>query len=334
MNKKHYLILGFSLILFFSFNLYFYTKSFDVLVSGIKNVRIIPKKYPSVLSFGDVMFDRGVRNIIENRGRDPFEYIKRDKDLIKNFDIVVANLEGPIVEMDRSKCQQKAYNFQFSSTTPELLKSVGINMVNIANNHSYDCYKIGYDSTKQYLEKAGIDYVGDVALEKSYEVKKLDGKNIAFVGIDESVQRIPVSSFYSLIKKLDMENDFVVVNVHWGTEYELNATDTQTAIAHNLVDNGADVVFGSHPHVAQPIEVYKNKVIFYSLGNFVFDQNFGDTMVGLGAGVEFREEKSVFTIFPFNIKLFAPEFMTGEEKDAFCQKYLSGYSHVGCEFSL
>ncbi len=303
-------------------------------VNEIKVFIFFEKLYPSVLNFGDVMFDRGVRNIIENRGRDPLEYIKKDLNLLKGYDVFVVNLEGPIVTMDRGLCQQKAYNFQFASDTPDRLKSIGVNMVTIANNHTYDCLKVGFESTKQNLIKAGIEYMGDSDVEKSYVVKEIDGKKIAFVGIDETVQTISLSEFYPLIKKLDAENDLVVVNIHWGTEYKLTSNENQKAIARRLVDSGADVIFGHHPHVIEEVEVYKGRAIFYSLGNFVFDQNFGDTTVGLGVGVEFREDKTVFKLFPFNIKIFAPDLMKGQERENFCVKYLSGLKNKNCSFSI
>jgi poly-gamma-glutamate synthesis protein (capsule biosynthesis protein) len=295
-------------------------------IKGDKSIKII--------NFGDVMFDRGVRNIMENKGRDPFEYVKRDLNLLKDFDFIIANLEGPIVEMNRKKCQQKAYNFQFASTTPNLLKSIGINMVNIANNHSFDCYRVGFESTKKYLQNANIDYIGDVGPEKSFIVKEVYGKKIAFIGIDYTVFMYPIADFYPIIKKLDSENDFVVVNIHWGTEYLLKETKTQEGIAHKLIDNGADVVFGHHPHVVEPIKVYKNKPIFYSLGNFVFDQTGKDQTVGIGGAVYMEDSVFKIEVLPYNIKVFAPEFMKGDEKQQFCQKFLKDFENKDCSFSL
>lgn len=303
------------------------------LVREVQEVFASPETV-SVLSFGDVMFDRGVRNIIEKRGRDPFEYIKNDLSDIKKFDVVIANLEGPIVEMNRKDCQQKAYNFQFASNTPERLKSIGVTMVTIANNHSYDCYLVGFERTKTYLRSAGIEYIGDTPVEKSFVIKTIHDKKVVFVGIDQTLSSAKLPTFYELVKRLKIENDYVIVHIHWGTEYELKETAVQKNIAHRLIDSGADVIFGHHPHVPEPIEVYKGKVVFYSLGNFVFDQVGEYQTQGFGAGVEFKENETVFSIFPYRIKSFAPDFLKGSEKESFCKKYVQSGNSTGCVFSV
>lgn len=319
-----YLISAILVIIVFIF------RSFSIL----HNETAVQKPLVSIINFGDVMFDRGVRNIIDNKGRDPLQYFKTELGALGTHDIFIANLEGPIVEMDRSLCQQKAYNFQFPYNTTERLKSIGINMVNMANNHSYDCYSKGYLSTMKSLSNAGIDYIGDKELNKSFVVKTINGKKVAFIGMDETVEPTPISSFYPLVKKLKSENDYVIVDIHWGTEYYLGHTALQESIAHSLINNGADVIFGGHPHVVEPMEIYKGGVVFYSEGNFVFDQDFDDTTVGLGAKVEFFENKKVFTLYPFNIRSFAPDLMKGSELGAFCEKYLKSVEHVGCSFEL
>ncbi len=296
-----------------------------IVVKPLKDTFFVKKDTVSVINFGDVM---------ENRHRDPFEYIEQDIHILKSYNVVIANLEGPIVEMNRSLCQLKAYNFQFASTTPRLLKSIGINIVNIANNHSNGCFRAGLTSTKKYLTEAGIDYIGDNILNKSFVIKTIAQKKVAFIGIDQTIAPIPVSSFYPLIKKLKLENDYVIVNIHWGTEYSLTETPIQTEIAHALIDNGADVIFGGHPHVIEPIKIYKGKVIFYSLGNFVFDQTDPETIQGIGAGVEFRDDKTIFNIFPYILKSFAPQFLKDNEKNLFCEKYLKDIHHRNCSFVL
>lgn len=311
-----------------------YSKA-DIVVNVKRDVFPEPvKETISVLSFGDVMFDRGVRNIIENRDRDPFEHIKREGAFISEFDVVIANLEGPIVEMPRSECQQKAYNFQFASDTPERLKSVGITMVTLANNHSYDCFRQGFVSTQKYLQEAGIDYIGSLKQEESFVIKTIHDKKVAFVGLDQTISPGRIAESYPLVKKLKAENDYVVVHIHWGNEYELVESVTQKKIAHALVDNGADVIFGHHPHVTQPVEVYNGKVIFYSLGNFVFDQTGEHQTQGIGASVEFTDTENIFAIYPYKIKTFAPDFLEGEGKEMFCNKFLQKLGHVGCSFVI
>jgi poly-gamma-glutamate synthesis protein (capsule biosynthesis protein) len=114
----------------------------------------------------------------------------------------------------------------------------------------------------------------------------------------------------------------------------LSANENQIEIAHRLVDSGADVIFGHHPHVVQNMEVYKGRAIFYSLGNFVFDQNFGDTTVGLGVKVEFKEKETIFELFPLNIKVFAPDLMKGEEREKFCKKFLGQIPNKDCRFEI
>ena len=184
------------------------------------------------------------------------------------------------------------------------------------------------------MKEAGIDYIGDRNLEKSYVIKTINNKVVAFVGIDGLTAPIPVAEFYPLIEKLKKEVDFVVVDIHWGTEYLLTADPNQIAIAHKLIDSGVDVIFGHHPHVVEGVEIYKGKAIFYSLGNFVFDQDFGDTTTGLGVGATFENKKTTFALFPYTIRLFAPDFLVGDEKGVFCKVFLENVDHKGCAFTL
>lgn len=293
----------------------------------------VKKEYPSFLAFGDIMFDRGVRNVVR-KGVDPFENIKQNRSILQKYKLVMANLEGPIIETDRIYCQQKAYSFQFPTDTAVRIKEAGIHMVSIANNHSFDCFQKGVDSTENFLNKSGVSYIGEANLDRSFTIKTIAEKKVAFVGIDQTIMPVPLSKFYPLIKRLKLENDYVVVFMHWGTEYLLTADSRQTDIGHKLIDNGADIVFGSHPHVVEPVEVYKNRPIFYSLGNFVFDQDFGDTTVGLGAGVEIQTEKIKVSLYPFNLTKFKPTFMSSASASTFCSKFLDKVDAVGCDFEI
>jgi len=92
------------------------------------------------------------------------------------------------------------------------------------------------------------------------------------------------------IQKARQYSDIVVVFSHWGTEYNLGVDDSTRDIAHSFIDAGADLIIGSHPHVIEPIEIYKEKRIYYSLGNFIFDQYFSED-VRNGMGVEVKIDK-------------------------------------------
>lgn len=296
-----------------------------------------PKKNEniSVLNFGDMMFDRGVRTYIQ-KGKDPFEFIRgTEGNFLRGVDFIIGNLEGSIIETSRNNCQNKEIVFQFASTTPRILWSANINLVNLANNHSFDCYQEGVDSTQKYLNNYGIGYFGNRSLESSYIIKKVHNKTVAFVGIDQVTQSVPIEKFYSLVKKLKKENDYVVVNIHWGYEYDKLQSKIQVDIAHILVDNGADVIFGHHPHVVQPLEIYKGKAIFYSLGNLIFDQQTPGTNQGIGVGIILDDNRMNFYIFPYSIVNTQPKLLPYKDAFSFCNNFLINIeTKNGCSFGL
>ncbi len=274
-----------------------------------------------MLHVGDMMFDRGVR-VAMARGYEPLSGFV-SSGLATGMDVVVGNLEGPIVEMPREDCQQKAYNFQFASTTASLLRQAGFTMLNVANNHSFDCYQKGVTATKQYVTAAGLDLIGQLPLENSYVIKEIRGKKFAFVGIDQTVAPVPVSSFYPLIQKLDTEVDMVIVHIHWGVEYKKTADyDTQQVFAYALVDHGADLIIGHHPHVVGSIEIYKQVPIFYSLGNFIFDQNTKETNEGIAVSVEVGDVVR-YHVHPYVIKKTVPQFLPTTESNNICARFVS-----------
>ena len=161
------------------------------------------------------------------------------------------------------------------------------------------------------------------------------GKKVAFIGIDLTSRSNNLEEFYRLAAKLKNENNYVVTNIHWGVEYSAKQSTTQTEVAHQLIDNGVDLIIGHHPHVIQPMETYKNKAIFYSLGNFIFDQAGKETNEGFGVGTVFNGEKMTFTLFPYQIKTYQPNLLTPERAKIFCDNYLNDIqNHDGCNFVL
>jgi len=283
-----------------------------------------------MLFLGDVMLGRNIGKHIKE-GIDPFFYTQQ---ITKNYDIVNANLEGPITHT--ITCQKKAYSFKFSPNTAIMLASNNINMVSLANNHSLDCYSTGLRDTKKYLTENKIGYFGGETLMESFIIQEINNYKVAFLGIDLSIGAIPIQTFYPLVKKLDKENDFVVVNIHWGNEYELNYSTAQQIVGHTLIDNGADIIIGHHPHVIQPVEMYKNKLIFYSLGNFIFDQFTEQTTQGIAVEVVLNSKPTATArVWPYKRIGIQPIFFTKNRKEIFCNKFFQHITlHKKCNLNF
>ncbi len=286
----------------------------------------------TTLHFGDMMFDRGVKTFID-RGGDPFARIRGvESHFLKGVDIITANLEGPI--SDSHRCKAKEYLFRFAPNIARLLAKEGFHALNIANNHSADCYGDGVDDTRKHLSASGLGTFGGDTATSSYLIKKEGGASVVLMGIDEtSSTDEQLEEYYATITELKRTNDHVIVHIHWGTEYDTKPGNRQRSIGHRLIDSGADVVIGHHPHVIQPVEVYKGGAIFYSLGNFVFDQTLASTRRGLGVGVVWSEQELEFTLFPHADDGHGPALLPyGETKD-FCASFLLGIETIDdCRF--
>lgn len=272
----------------------------------------------TLLSFGDLMLDRYVKKEVDENGKNyPFLNIER---FLGGSDLVLANLEGSFTDFQAKPLDPNNTIFTFNPDLVPALKRLGFNIFNLANNHSLDFGKTGFGQSKNYLKNSVLDYFGDPQNNTDISIiKNIRGTKIGFVGFNEFNSNF--SRVIDEIKKIKQETDFVVVYAHWGKEYQENFSKNQQTKAHQFIDAGADVVLGSHPHIIQPIEVYKNKVIFYSLGNFLFDQTFSlKTQQGLGVGIVFGKPNMDYYIFPIEIKNFQIELMDKEKNDIILDK--------------
>ncbi len=272
----------------------------------------------SILAVGDVMLGRGVSEALDE-GVDLFERFRAvEGNFLKGFDIFIANLEGPIT--DAEDCQDKDITFAFDPSVAKVLKENALTHVNLANNHTLDCGPEGLTDTKRYLDESGIKYVGGGTLAESTRTEVVAGKRIATLGIDRTTAPLTSDIVYSHIRSLDQTNDYVVVEIHWGIEYDSTESTSQKEFAHGLIDSGADAVIGHHPHVAQPIEFYHGKPIFYSLGNFIFDQIGKEVNTGIAAGVVFKEKGTEVFVFPYTINAeHQPGLMPFVEAQTYCR---------------
>lgn len=242
----------------------------------------VPKpKAPTVevLVAGDMMFDRSVRAAMRTHGGDfIFSCIS---DTLKQADLVVANLEGPITDnasMSEGSVPDTPanYTFTFAPEVAPLLFAHNIRLVNLGNNHILNFGVAGEDATKEYLRAAGVDYFGDTQKQTVAYVEK-EGVRIAFINYNEFAPggwRGSASTTLAQITEARAQGFLPVVYTHWGDEYKTIAPERLQILARQFVDVGAEMVIGSHPHVVEQSELYSGKYIYYSLGNFVFDQYF------------------------------------------------------------
>jgi len=147
------------------------------------------------------------------------------------------------------------------------LSQAGFNLVSLANNHSLDCGVDGLKETIEVLTHMGVTPIlGEPSIR---EVKGLKIGAVAFNLVDGNPSSVSLVEAVSELKEV---SDIVIVSLHWGREYKLSPSKKQLKLAHELIDAGADLILGHHPHRVQGIGSYKKGIVAYSLGNFVFDQ--------------------------------------------------------------
>ena len=238
------------------------------------------------LSFsGDIMLGRGLLYQLEKNGYQ-YPYLEI-KDTLSNVDISFANLECPLSDTGVPVMKEETIIFKADPKNAYYLKEAGFDVLCLANNHTMDQGKDALMNTIKVLEDNDIVPIGaGKNYQEAHSLKTIDknGCRFGFLGFT----LFPPEGYFHLRDKPDVaffnENsaneikeakakcDFLIVSYHFGVEYSKHKSDLQKKAAELAIDNGADLVVGHHPHVTQPMEVYKGKYIFYSLGNFIFDR--------------------------------------------------------------
>jgi gamma-polyglutamate biosynthesis protein CapA len=267
-----------------------------------KKIKFQIEKPVNILFVGDMMFDRGVRLTINNKGIDSvFSNIKY---IFEKRDLVVGNLEGTITNnASLSLPNSEILRFTFDPKIADYLKQNYFGLVSLANNHSLDFGVDGTIQTKKYLTDSGILFFGSANNNENLSQKiTIEDKNFCFVGYHDLYTK-DETSVLNEIEKIKPDCYKVIVFPHWGEEYLKSYTKRQQELAYKFIDKGADLIIGTHPHVLEPIEVYNGKAIFYSIGNFVFDQYFSfETEHSVAVNVTFEKEQTIFEVIPVEVK--------------------------------
>jgi poly-gamma-glutamate synthesis protein (capsule biosynthesis protein) len=268
------------------------------LALAVSLIGLAPKPEAKILFVGDMLFDRYIRQVAEQKGGD---YIFSCIDeLLQSADMVVGNLEGPItpypsVSLGSTPGSPENFIFTFPPETAALLAAHNIRVVNIGNNHTLNFGRAGLEQTKNYLQEAGVAFFGN---EEVYRTE-VRGVPVAFVNYNEFGE-VSAEKVEQMIER-EAQDRTVILYAHWGQEYQPASTRIKQ-LAHSFVDAGASAVFGSHPHIVAEHEVYKERDIYYSLGNFFFDQYWNaEVSRGLAVLLSVRQDGATVTEYPVEL---------------------------------
>lgn len=283
----------------------------------------ILEKTWTLLVTGDVLTARTVntRTLRSGDFRWPFLQVA---DELRNADLTFINLETPLV----TGCRPRDDGMIFCGDPRHVegFTFAGIDVVNIANNHAANQGLEGVDETDHLLTEAGFLVTGR---DRDPVFTEVAGKKVAFLGFNEVDIQDGVSQaqYENVQKKIQFAReraDLVFVQFHWGNEYTRTPSENQKKLAYLSIDAGADLVLGNHPHWWQPSELYKEKLIVYSHGNFVFDQMWSaETREGLVGKYTFQGNKLLEHEFlPVRIEDYGqPHWLKGEEKKHILQEF-------------
>lgn len=275
-----------------------------------------------ILGDTPLCYGHGVGSHIKKNG--PAYPFERIRDLFPDADMLLGNLEAPISPVSNQKGLWRDF-FRADPSVIGALKEARFTALSVANNHSRDHGEQAFNDTIDLLLRAGIQPVG---YRKEGEVIMIKGIQIGILArtlvpdLHHNQEPDSIDFMADIVKEIQhLKNsmDLVIVYLHWGAEYVPCPSPEQVKIGRSLVDAGVDIVLGSHPHVLQGYEIYNDKLIFYSLGNFIADGFQQVTHQSCIVRIEIQESCSPVnvSIIPVTIDptQYRPVLSKGQEKD-------------------
>ena len=275
----------------------------------------------SILFTGDILLDRGVRRTIERQGADAL-FTRGIDSLLRSAQAVVGNLECPATHIKAPT--QKRFIFRGEPEWLKVLRRHGFTHLNLANNHSIDQGRRGLTDTERNVREAGMVAVGagPTMREAAKPVLlcrqprrvwliaslRLALENFAYLPQKPSVSQEPMDSLLRRVARLRRQDPraVIVVSLHWGAEHTLRPTASQRMEAHRLIDAGADALICHHTHTLQTVEHYRGRPIYYSIGNFIFDQSKPVNARAAVVRLDVTTDKVNTETIPINIKNCKP----------------------------
>lgn len=288
-------------------------------------VNTMPKERKRILiATGDVIPARVVNMQATKLGNFKWPY-ENAADFLRKSDLTFVNLETPLIK----DCPLSSEGFKFcgSDKNVEGLIFAGVDVASLANNHSGNFGTDALQYTKKLLESKGVAVTG----VEGPIYKEINGLKFAFLGFNDighkqrDIEWTDENNISQDIQEARHSSDVVVVSFHWGTEYKELPDQRQRDIGRFAIDAGADLVIGNHPHWIQPIEIYKDKLITYAHGNFIFDQEWSlRTKQGVVGKYIFLDNTLVDVEFiPIQIENFGqPYFLENKAKQEIIEQML------------
>lgn len=261
---------------------------------------------PLTLAFvGDVMLDRGVKKSVEKNAGGDYNWLFQEVGELAKSDLLFGNLEGPL--SDQGADLGNLYSFRMEPKALLALKAAGFDALSVANNHAGDWGLAAFQDSVYRLTRAGILVTGAANEAGKFPAQTLilGGQRIGFLAASDvgpawlapgknqsGLVLASDSAWPAAISEAAAATDLLIVSYHFGDEYQTEPNARQKELARLAIDRGAQLVIGHHPHVVQPVERYRDGLIAYSLGNFIFDQYFSpETMTGRALVVKWSEGK-------------------------------------------
>jgi poly-gamma-glutamate synthesis protein (capsule biosynthesis protein) len=280
---------------------------------------------------GDVMLARGVgRHFVEAPGDFAMDDVR---EVLRPYDVVCANLENPVAEGGSpDPLQDPNVTFRAHPETLNVLKTLGVGVVSLGNNHMLDYGESALAETLDRLDAAGIRWVG---AGRNYEeanrplLMNIRGRSVAFLSYAfiysvntrmatrraAGVSDHRLSRILAQVRQLCRGHD-VIVMCHWGHEYSFYPLPYQMRAARRMIDAGARLILGHGPHYPQGMERYRDGEIVYSLGNFIFDepQKYANRSFVYGVEVDETGTARGPEVFPVHLRQHVPVLVDGAER--------------------
>ncbi len=263
-----------------------------------------PQEEITIAAVGDLMLGGRTEPFLKEYG--PAYPFAEVMPTLSKADVVVGNLESAI-SLRGKAVENKKFTLRAGPIAADAVREAGIRVVTLANNHSMDFGPLALQDTLGALDDDGILSTGagmNLDDARAPALLKIKGKTLAFLSYSltfpldffASENRPGTAPGYADFVKTDIENvrplaDIIIVSFHWGAELMTTAKDYQIELGHQAIDWGADLVLGHHPHVLQELEIYKGRLIAYSLGNFVFGSESNRTNTSMILLLTFLDKK-------------------------------------------